>query len=224
MTALRFDPQYEEWVPFAQSRVRLRMLREDDGPGLLGLYRALSMRSRYFRFLASPGEPTDAHLASLLRTDGDHRLAIVAEMESLDLKGFEIVGVARFSRFAEDPSVAEAALVVRDAYQGHGLGTLLADRLCAAARERGIERFRAEVLTQNSLVMRALEAHGAVPARIPDDDAVTFEFLLDADDDEGVRGPRAHFTKLMADVAHAFERAMDPTFSGARSPAPEDPA
>jgi hypothetical protein len=62
--------------------------------------------------------------------------------------------VARFVRLAE-PEVAESAVVVTDRAQGQGLGRLLFQRLVAAAVERGIHRFRAEVLANNE-AMRTL--------------------------------------------------------------------
>jgi GNAT superfamily N-acetyltransferase len=45
---------------------------------------------------------------------------------------------------------AEAAIAVADEMQGKGLGRILLAKLAAAAAERGIERFRCDVLGSNS--------------------------------------------------------------------------
>src|SRR3712207_7667794 len=44
---------------------------------------------------------------------------------------------------------AEVAFLIEDAHQRRGLGSVLLEHLAAAARERGIKRFVAEVLAQN---------------------------------------------------------------------------
>ncbi len=55
------------------------------------------------------------------------------------------------------PDTAEVAFLVEDAQQGRGLGTILLEHIAAAARERGIRRFIADVLPENrrmSMVFR----------------------------------------------------------------------
>jgi len=66
------------------------------------------------------------------------------------------VGIARFIRLKDDPAVAEAAVTVVDHMQRRGLGKLLVSALAQAARERGITRFRAEVLRTNEAMLALL--------------------------------------------------------------------
>lgn len=83
-------------------------------------------------------------------------LGAIAEAGDGDHDGGALgLGVARFIRLLEPAGTAEAAIAVVDEMQGRGLGKLLFLRLCAAAAERGIERFRCEVLCSNT-GMRAL--------------------------------------------------------------------
>jgi ribosomal protein S18 acetylase RimI-like enzyme len=49
---------------------------------------------------------------------------------------------------------------VLDAFQGLGIGTLLLRHLTAIARETGIEAFEAEVLPQNTGMMRVFKKSG----------------------------------------------------------------
>ena len=56
--------------------------------------------------------------------------------------------------------VAEAAIAVVDELQGKGLGRALLERLVAAARERGVTKFRAEVLSDNAPMLSLLRQAG----------------------------------------------------------------
>ena len=71
------------------------------------------------------------------------------------------VAVARSVRIADPPDTAEMAVVVDDEWQGHGLGSLLAETLADAARKAGIRRLAAIMLGANEparrLVLRIAE-------------------------------------------------------------------
>ena len=109
------------------------------------------------RFLAPVSELTDPMLAYLTEIDYvDHFawLARHADDPSLGL------GVARYVRLKDDPSIAEAAITVIDEYHGRGLGTILLGLLGARAREVGISAFRAYVLEDNAPMRALLEELG----------------------------------------------------------------
>ena len=75
-----------------------------------------------------------------------------------DLIGGRPVRPAR--RTDRRPADAEVAFVVGDAQQGRGIGSVLLEHLAAAARERGIKRFVAEVLAENSRMVRVFTDAG----------------------------------------------------------------
>jgi acetyltransferase len=50
----------------------------------------------------------------------------------------------------DDPGMAEGAVVVIDAFQGRGLGSLLLDRLVRYARANGVTGFVATIHTSNA--------------------------------------------------------------------------
>ena len=77
--------------------------------------------------------------------DGQNHYAIVAATAA---RPNALIAVARFVRLP-DPTVAEAAIVVCDAFQGRRLGTVLAERLADAAVERGISSIEASILADN---------------------------------------------------------------------------
>jgi acyl-CoA synthetase (NDP forming)/GNAT superfamily N-acetyltransferase len=61
---------------------------------------------------------------------------------------------------AEFADTAEVAFLVEDAQQGRGLGPVLLEHIAAAARERGIRRFIADVLPENRRMTTVFRAAG----------------------------------------------------------------
>ena len=168
---------HEEHVLDDGTPVTLRHVRPDDAAELKRGFDKLSPSSRYRRFLGSVSELSDEMVRYLTCVDGRDHVAIVALTRAPD-SGAEIgLGIARFIRSADDPSVAEAALAVIDDVQGKGLGRILGVALARAAIERGVKRFRGEVLTDNEPVRLLLEEVGAV-VRPSEDGALVFDIEL----------------------------------------------
>lgn len=122
--------------------VTTRPVRPDDAPLFCRLWDRLSPETVYRRFhapLRSP--PVDAH--RLVEVDHDLREALVAVV------GGEVIGVARYDRSPADPSVAEVAVLVEDAWQGVGLGRQLVTTLADLARRRGVRTVTATVQADN---------------------------------------------------------------------------
>src|SRR5437879_50301 len=108
---MRFGPDFREVHTLRDgTSVTLRMIRPSDRGALRAAIARLSPESRYRRFFAQLGEPTEQMLDYLTHVDGKDHVAIVAERDSLDLKTVEPLGVARFIRLPGSPSVAEAAV------------------------------------------------------------------------------------------------------------------
>lgn len=154
----RFTPGYAERAVLRDGTpVRLRLVGPGDGPLLLAGFRRLSPESRYARFLAPKDSLSEDELRYLTELDHEHHLAVGAVGD--DEAGREVgLGVARFIRLPEPAATAEAAIAVADEVHGRGLGKLLFLRLCAAAAERGIGRFRCEVLGSNTGMRNLIEA------------------------------------------------------------------
>ncbi len=73
-----------------------------------------------------------------------------------------VVADARFVRAVDNPVQAEVAFIVGDAYQGRGIGTFLMGALAVAARDDGVQRFTARVLSDNAPMRAILDHFGAV--------------------------------------------------------------
>ena len=88
-------------------------------------------------------------------------MAIVAEVD--DGQQPELVGVARYG--LSDEGTADIGLVVADAWQGLGLGSLLLEAILRAGEQRGIHEFSAEVLTDNRRALHLLTRHTTITRR-----------------------------------------------------------
>jgi len=142
-----FTADYAEHVTLADgTKVRLRLVVPEDKALLDAGFQHWSAESRYARFLAPKSTLTPDELRYLTEIDQEDHFALGALNEETGAG----LGIARFIRLPELHATAEAAIAVADAAQGRGLGKLLFLRLCAAAAERGLERFRCEVLGSNT--------------------------------------------------------------------------
>jgi len=145
-------------------RVLIRAIEPRDKAELAAGLTKLSDLTVRRRFLAPKTHFTRAELRYLTEVDGHDHAAFVAEVRD-DQPG-RGAAVARWVRLADDPETAEAAIVVADALQGKGLGSLLAERLAQTAAREGIRRFTATMLSDNHaahrlmvLLSRDLERH-----------------------------------------------------------------
>jgi RimJ/RimL family protein N-acetyltransferase len=145
--------------------VVVRSLRPDDEAGLGAMFDRLSNTSRYQRFLG--GKPSVSPRALRRLVDVDHRdhEAIVAVTADGDGDGDDdgrVIGEARWVRDDDDRGLAEMAITVADDWQQRGLGTALSHDLARRAAAEGVDRFAAEVLTDNDGIRRLIEHVGDV--------------------------------------------------------------
>jgi len=147
------------------TEVTIRMLRPGDRESFLAGFEGLSRESRYLRFFTAMPRLPDSVLQRLLNTDGMDHAALAAWCRT---SADTIVAVARFIRLRKGGDAADVAVAVVDHMQRRGIGRLLLAHLGEAARERGIRRFRAEVLRANHAVralVRDLDAN-ALPVAV----------------------------------------------------------
>ena len=114
-----------------------------------------SSETLYRRFMTARA-PTPALMHYLAEVDYvDHFVWVVTD-------GSDPVADARFVRDQNDPTVAEIAFTVADAYQGRGIGSFLIGALSIAAKVDGVERFSARMLSENVPMRAIMDHYGAV--------------------------------------------------------------
>ncbi|MBX6168730.1 MAG: GNAT family N-acetyltransferase [Thermobispora bispora] len=140
----------------------VRPIRPDDADLLRAFYSRLSPESIYFRYFAPRPRLTEKEIVWFTNVDYDDRVALIATI------GDDMVAVVRYDRL-EPRDQAEVAFLVEDAHQGRGLASVLLEHLRAAARERGIRTFIADVLPGNHRMIAVLrEAGYTVQSRFED--------------------------------------------------------
>ncbi|HLW17153.1 MAG TPA: GNAT family N-acetyltransferase [Actinomycetota bacterium] len=154
------------------TQMLVRPIVPQDKDLLVEGFARLSAQSRFRRFLGYMDK---------LRTPLLRYLTEIDYVDHFAWVGFEVekgtgIGVARYVRMRDDPTAAEAAIVVVDEYQGRGAGTILLQLLGASALSSGITHFVGEALAENQPIRDLLENLGA---RVYDADAGEVGFEVD---------------------------------------------
>jgi GNAT superfamily N-acetyltransferase len=177
--------------------VLIRPIRPDDNPGLLQAVQRLNPDSRYRRFFSPTPSLTAAQLRYLTEVDHHMHEALLA----IDPQTRDGLGVARFVRSPDDPTMAEVAVAVADDWHRRGLATALLQDLAARAREEGVKRFSASVLADNPPAVKLFRQMGDVHKRAADHGVV--DLVMDLPD-EGIPEALRHTVRAVAggDVQH----------------------
>ena len=134
----------------------------DDADRLAVGFERLSAESRLRRFLAPLSHLTPEQLRYFTDVDqADHVAWGAMDARRPDGPG---LGVGRWVRLREDPTVAEFSLTVVDEAQGRGLGVLLLAVLHVLAENLGVRALRGLVSRTNQPMVDWLTRLGAVPA------------------------------------------------------------
>jgi RimJ/RimL family protein N-acetyltransferase len=136
--------------------VVVRALRPEDRAGLLAAVSRTSDQSLYRRFFAFKRGFTDQEVDFYVNVDFVSHVALVAVLEE-DGRPV-IVGGARY--IVVRPGQAEVAFAVDDAHQGKGIGAALMRHLVALARQAGLKELTADVLPDNTAMLKVFETSG----------------------------------------------------------------
>ncbi len=147
-------PYPTQYVSAAKLRdgtaLTLRPIRAEDEPLMVKFHGGLSERSVYLRYFTPlPLSERTAHqrLARLCFADYDRELALVAEHRNTH-GASEIAGIARLIK-EHGVNEAEFGVIVVDAWQGRGVGTVLMEKLVHTAREEKLACVRGVILAEN---------------------------------------------------------------------------
>jgi acetyltransferase len=155
-----YPAELEQHIQLADgTSLTLRPIRPEDAQIEAEFVANLSEQSRYLRFLHHLAELTPSMLARFTQIDYDSEMALIALHETEGRA--EIVGVARYVP-NPDRGSAEFAIVIADAWQGRGLGSILLSRLLEIAKRNGLKRIDGTVLAVNQWMLRLVERLGFV--------------------------------------------------------------
>jgi acetyltransferase len=132
----------------------IRPIRPEDAEIEQEFVRNLSEEARYFRFMNSVQELSEAMLVRFTQIDYSREMALVAVAEE---SGREVeLGVTRFA-INPDGESCDFALVIADRMRGKGLGHKLMTALMDAARSKGLKLMEGEVLKSNASMLKLMQ-------------------------------------------------------------------
>src|SRR3712207_3774879 len=134
-------------------RTEIRALRSAARSSLLAAVGRTSAESLYRRFFAVRQSFTEREIIGFLDVDFVDRVALVAMIEEHGQP--VIAGGGRY--IVIQPGKAEIAFVVIDQYQGQGIGAALMRHLIIVARSVGLRELIAEVLPENTAMLKVLQ-------------------------------------------------------------------
>ncbi|MDP2170967.1 MAG: GNAT family N-acetyltransferase [Rhodocyclaceae bacterium] len=146
--------------------VVIRPISPEDGDLEQEFVKNLSAETKYFRFMNTLRELSQAQLVRLTQIDYDREMAFVALTE-VDGRQIE-VGVARYAMNPDGES-CEFAVVVADDWQGKGLARRLMGVIIDTARSRGIKFMNGDFLAENRRMIKFVSGLGFVLSPHPED-------------------------------------------------------
>ena len=156
--ARSYPSEYETTMTtHGDERIFVRPIRPDDEPEMKEMFYSFSEKTVYLRYHNTLKSMPHNRLQVFCNVDYDTEIALVATVGQAGHE--DVVAVARYMT---DPAkeTAEMAFVVRDDYQRKGIGTFLFEKLVEIARSQGIRRFHAEVLAENSGMLKIFYRSG----------------------------------------------------------------
>ncbi|MCW2759652.1 MAG: CoA-binding domain protein, partial [Nocardioidaceae bacterium] len=130
----------------------LRPVHPADKDLLTSFYGRVSDQSKYLRFFAPMPKLSEKDLVRFTTVDHRDRVALVLTL------GERMVAIGRYD--VVEPGRAEVAFLVEDEHQGRGIAQLLLEHLAQAARERGVDKFVAEILPENTKMIQVFRDAG----------------------------------------------------------------
>jgi ribosomal protein S18 acetylase RimI-like enzyme len=145
--------------------LEIRALRPEDQADMLAAIGRTGAQSLQRRFFVSKRGFSDREIAFFMNIDFINHVALIALVAE---NGRRIIaGGGRY--IVVQPGRAEVAFLVVDGYQGLGIGSALARHLAGLARQSGLEELVADVLPENTAMLKLFKKLGftAGPKREP---------------------------------------------------------
>jgi RimJ/RimL family protein N-acetyltransferase len=130
--------------------VDIGALRPQDEADMLAAIGQASPQSLRRRFFVMKRHFSDKERDFFIDIDFKDHVALVARAEEAGRK--VMVGGCRY--IVSEPSRAETAFMVVDAWQGRGVGSLLMRHLVKVAGDAGLKELTAEVLSDNTAMLK----------------------------------------------------------------------
>ncbi len=152
-----YPKEFETRATFDGVEILFRPVKPTDEHLLQEMFYSLSKESIYYRFFTTLYAMPHARAQRFATIDYRREMAIVGVVQEEERE--EIIAVGRYV-LDPDTRLAEVAFIVRDDWQGKGIGTWLHGYLVKVARKQGVKGFTAQVLQENARVLRLIHRSG----------------------------------------------------------------
>ena len=156
------------------STVEIRPAAAGDFGAVQDMHRAMSPDNIYLRFFSVSPAAAGREARRICREPGPDHAALLAWLAG------ELVGVASYETSGAADR-AEIAFAVADHAHHRGVATLLLEHLVSAGRSRGVRTFIADVLAENSAMLKVFAAAGLQARRTMVDGVTELAFDLPGD-------------------------------------------
>jgi len=146
ITLRGYPEKYEQVEEFGDTEVFFRPVKPTDEGMQREFFYSLSDESVYYRFFNIVKTMPHEKIQPLVNIDYREEMAIVGLIGKPEME--EMIAIGRYKLDPAD-NLADIAFLVRDDWQGRGIGTHLMKVLADIARERKISGFKADVLSEN---------------------------------------------------------------------------
>ena len=139
------------WTTKRGLKVLIRPIRAADEPLVRQFHHYLSEETiyyRYFHLVNLDRQTAYDRLTRICFIDYDRVMSLVVEINNDQTEEPEIIAIGRLNKL-HGVNVAEFDLLVRDDYQGQGIGTELLQRLVTIGKKEGLEGIEGEILRDN---------------------------------------------------------------------------
>ena len=134
--------------------VRFRPIKPSDVDEMRSLFYRFSDKSVYYRYFSPIKSMPHKKMQEYVNVD---------YLKTMSMVGFvgesgeeRLIAEGRYVRYARRP-YADVAFVVDEHYQGRGIASVMFEMLIRIARERGIQGFTADVLANNTAMLKVFE-------------------------------------------------------------------
>ncbi len=152
------------------SPVILRPIRPEDQPAHADLMARMTPQDLRMRFFGQVRQIHHHQMARLTQIDYDREMAFIASRLGKDGQP-ETLGVIR-TVTDPDNQRAELAALVRSDMKGTGLGTMMMEKIIRYQRTRGTKTIYAQIMTENSAMLRLALKNGFVRQHSDDPDII----------------------------------------------------
>lgn len=155
--------------------VKIRPIKPSDEDMMRELFYQFSDEAKYLRYFSKVSSMPHKNMQRYVNIDYEKTLSIVGVLETGSIQ--KIIAEARYSFYEVDNSY-ELAFIVNEEFQGRGIAGFLLEYLIDIAKERGIKHLTANVLYENSKMIKVFKRGSVKPDINVEDGVIVFRYNL----------------------------------------------